>query len=243
LKINTAGQLKYPPGGPRPGVIEGLNAALPICLGYLPIGLAFGVLARQAGLTPPEIGLMSILVYAGSSQFIGAAMLQTGAASLSIILTTFFINLRHLLMSAALSTYLGRVDKKVLPLYAYGITDESFGVNLNRFHQGNWGIIPALAVNHATNLTWIASTVAGGLGGGFIPAGAFGLDFALIAMFLCLLVLHLRNRRSIVVALMAAGLSVILSILLPGNTHIILAASTAATLGVVFKKRSFGEYG
>lgn len=217
-------------------MLAGLVAALPICLGYIPIGLAFGVLAGKAGLTPVEIGLMSLLVYAGSSQFVAVAMLEIGAGSLDVILTTFFINLRHLLMSASLATCLKRVDKKAMALFAYGVTDESFGVNLDRFRSGRWGIGPALVVNHTANLTWFASTVAGGLGGGFIPAGALGLDFALLAMFICLLVFQLRRRRAWLVAFTAAFLSVVLSLVLPGNTHVILAAGAAAALGVVLNK-------
>jgi NTP pyrophosphatase (non-canonical NTP hydrolase) len=54
---------------------DGLNAGWPICLGYLPIGMAFGVLAQKAGLTPLQIGLMSIMVFAGSAQFIAISML------------------------------------------------------------------------------------------------------------------------------------------------------------------------
>ena len=218
-------------------LLQGFAAALPICLGYLPIGLAFGVLAQKAGLTPVEIGLMSLLVYAGSSQFIGAAMLSVGAGAIAIIITTFFVNLRHFLMSSSLSIYLGDVNKKILPLYAYGITDESFGVNLSRFREGNWGIIPALIVNHATNITWVASTVVGGFGGEFIPTGAFGIDYALIAMFICLLVFQLTGRKYFVVAAVSAVLSVIFSLKIPGNTYIILASVIAATIGAVLGKR------
>jgi predicted branched-subunit amino acid permease len=59
---------------------DGVAAAWPICLGYAPIGLAFGVLAQKAGLTPAEIGLMSLLVFAGSAQFIAVSMLSGGAS-------------------------------------------------------------------------------------------------------------------------------------------------------------------
>ena len=85
---------------------EGLNAGWPICLGYLPIGMAFGVLAQKAGLTPLQIGLMSIMVFAGSAQFIAVAMLAGGASAPAIITTTFVVNLRHMLMSSALAVYL-----------------------------------------------------------------------------------------------------------------------------------------
>ena len=88
----------------RSAIMDGFSAVWPICLGYIAIGLAFGVLARKTGLVPLEIGLMSIVVYAGSSQFIATAMLGTGEGLLSIVIATFLINLRHLLMSSSLST-------------------------------------------------------------------------------------------------------------------------------------------
>ena len=92
--------------------VEGLTAAWPICLGYIPIGLAFGVLAQKAGLGAMEIFLMSLLVFAGSSQFIAVSMLDGGAALTSIILTTFTVNLRHLLMSSALAVYYEKSSRK-----------------------------------------------------------------------------------------------------------------------------------
>ena len=82
---------------------QGLTTGWPICLGYIPIGLAFGILAQQAGLTPIQIGIMSLVVFAGSSQFIAISMLSSGANLPSIVATTFMVNLRHLLMSSAVS--------------------------------------------------------------------------------------------------------------------------------------------
>ncbi len=80
---------------------EGLTAGWPICLGYLPIGIALGVLAQKAGLSPLAVGLMSMFVFAGSSQFIAVSMLAGGATFVAIIVTTFMVNLRHLLMSSS----------------------------------------------------------------------------------------------------------------------------------------------
>ena len=84
-------------------VLAGLAAAWPICLGYIPIGLSLGVLAQKGGLAPWQMAAMSLLVFAGSSQFIAVAMLATGASALAIISTVFMVNLRHLLMSSALA--------------------------------------------------------------------------------------------------------------------------------------------
>jgi len=213
-------------------VAAGLQAGWPICLGYLPIGLAFGVLAQKSGLSPLEIGLMSAMVFAGSSQFIAVSMIAMGAAGPSIVLTTFMVNLRHFLMSSALSLFVGGTGRGRLALLAYGVTDESFAVSYARFKTGGWSVERALVVNHAANLAWILSTVAGGYGGRFIPAGAFGIDYALIAMFICLLVFQLNGRRYLITALVAGGLSVPLSLTVPGNLHVVIAATAAATVGV-----------
>jgi 4-azaleucine resistance transporter AzlC len=215
---------------------QGLAAAWPICLGYAPIGMAFGVIARQAGLTPLEIGLMSALVFAGSAQFIAVSMIASGAAALSIVVTTFIVNLRHLLMSSALTLFVKNEKKGRLALLAYGVTDESFAVNFSKYRKSFWNTNRSLTVNHTANLAWIASTVAGGYGGQYIPPGAFGTDYALIAMFICLLVFQLNGARYVIAALLAALLSVGLALVIPGNIHIVLASVLAAALGVVIRR-------
>lgn len=216
---------------------DGLQAAWPICLGYLPIGLAFGVLAQKAGLTPLAVGLMSALVFAGSSQFIAVAMLGSGAGIASIVATTFAVNLRHLLMSSALSIFLRGVRRRWLTLYAYGITDESFALNLVRFREGRWDWKRALTVNHVTNAVWVMSTVAGALGGALIPAHAFGIDYALMGMFLCLLVYQLRGRIYALTAVIAGLTAVALSLAVPGNSYIVAASVIAATAGLLIRRR------
>jgi 4-azaleucine resistance transporter AzlC len=221
----------------KSGIIPGLIAVWPICLGYIPIGLAFGVLAQKAGLHPLEIGAMSLLVFAGSSQFVAISMLSNGAGTIPIIATTFAVNSRHFLMSSALSARLSNVKKRILPLFAYGVTDESFLVNLSKFRDGNWDINRALTVNHTANITWIVSTILGGYWGQFIPPKAFGIDYALIAMFIGLLVFQLRGYKYAITAIIAGVLAIILSLIVPGNLHIILASITAAVLGVVFTRR------
>ena len=215
---------------------DGATGAWPICLGYIAIGLAFGVIAQKAGLSPVKIGLMSLLVYAGSSQFIAVSMLSAGAGIVPIVSTTFTVNLRHMLMSSSLATFMRNLGTGPLSLFAYGVTDESFALNSAKFRGGNWDWRRALVLNHTTNLTWIASTVAGGFGGQFIPAGAFGIDYALSAMFICLLIFQLRGRLYVFVAIIAGILAVSLSLLIPGNAYIVVASVIAAALGVIFKR-------
>lgn len=236
ITIRRISILKKEPSGIQIAFFQGLKAGWPICLGYIPIGLAFGVLAQKAGLSPFQIGLMSIFVFAGSAQFIAVSMLSSGAAIFSIVLTTFMVNLRHFLMSSVLAVHLGKSRRRVLTLFAYGVTDESFAVNLSRFNRGNWDLNRAFVVNHAANITWIISTTLGGYTGQFIPPGAFGIDYALTAMFICLLVFQLKEPRHVWTAILAGVSAVIIALVIPGNSYIVLASIFAATIGVVLKR-------
>lgn len=223
--------------GDRRWLADGLAAAWPICLGYLPLGFALGVLGQEAGLGPLEIGLMSVMVFAGSAQFIAVAMIAAGGSPLSIVATTFMVNIRHVLMSSALAVHLQGSGRTFISLFAYGITDESFAVNMGRFRQGGWGRRRALVVNQAANTAWVISTVVGAWVGGLIPAGSFGIDYALIAMFLCLLVFQLLSRLHLLAAGIAALVSVCWAQLVPGNSNVLVASIAAASAGYVLSRR------
>ncbi|MDF1555859.1 MAG: AzlC family ABC transporter permease, partial [Deferrisomatales bacterium] len=172
---------------------------------------------------------MSVLVFAGSAQFIAVAMLQEGAAAAAIVVTALVVNLRHFLMSSALSVPLRGRGPGFLALFAYGVTDESFAVNSARFHAGGWDGNRALAVNHTANLCWVMSTVLGARVGQVIPAGAFGVDYALPAMFLALLVIQMRTRLHGLAAAVAGLVAVIWSVTLPGNGQVVPAAVLGAS--------------
>jgi predicted branched-subunit amino acid permease len=132
---------------------------------------------------------------------------------------------------------LSRAARSLLTLFAYGVTDESFAVNYPKLIEGNWQIEHALVVNHAANLTWIVSTIIGGYGGQYIPEGAFGIDYALIAMFICLLIFQLRGRVYLFTAIVAGASGRGALLMLPGNWHIIAASMLAATIGTIIKRQ------
>lgn len=222
--------------GKRGVVLAGLAAAWPICLGFIPIGLSLGVLAQKGGLAPWQMGAMSLLVFAGGSQFIAIAMLGAGASALAIVSTVFMVNLRHLLMSSALSVHFPGVSRRFLALFAYGITDESFAVNMTRFNQGEWDRRSALTLNHATNAVWVITSVIGVYLGQLLPPGAAGVDYALTGMFICLLVFQLRSPIFTVTAVIAAVSSLLAYLWLPGNAYVIVASCLAATAGLILKR-------
>lgn len=215
--------------------LQGFAAALPIWIGYIAVGIPFGVLARQTGLSPAEIALMSFIVFAGSAQFIAVSMMAAGTTALPVIITTFIVNLRHLLMSSALALHLKGTGKALLSLFAYGVTDESFAVNYTHFSRGGWKVKDALIVNHSANLVWIFSTILGGYVGNFVPKGALGLDYVLTAMFIGLLMYQLKGGMILLAAVLSGVLAIMLCLLLPGAWYVVLASGITATVCVSLK--------
>jgi 4-azaleucine resistance transporter AzlC len=208
-------------------------------MGYFPIGFAFGVLAATAGLSTGRAAAMSVFVYAGSAQLISVGLIEGGAGPLTLAMTVFLVNLRHLLMSAYLAPYLGKLKRWQQVLFCYELTDETFAVHSTHFRR--FGTPPTahlIALNVSSHLTWVGSTLAGAWVCGRLPVDMriLGLDYALPAMFIALLVLQLDNRNRISIALLAAGLSVIFYLAGFGHWHVILAALTAATVGAVTEK-------
>ena len=215
---------------------KGAKAAIPIMIGYVPIGLAFGILASQQGLTVGNIFFMSLFVYAGSAQFIAAAMMFSGSQAISIITTTFLVNLRHLLMSASLAPHMKKLSSVIQSLISFGITDETFAVSGNYVQIQNFGWFFG-GLHIASHSSWILSTVIGGIfGSKLTETTKWGLDFALSAMFIGLLVPQLKDKRGLLVCICAGLLSLILKSYTGGNYNVIIAAIIAATIGVMAEK-------
>ena len=221
----------------RRGWRSGVSQAIPIVMGYVPIGLAYGVLAQKAGLSPLNTLLMSIIVYAGSSQLIAVGLIGAGAPPLSIILTTFVVNLRHLLMSAAVSPFLKGWSKPKLAIFAYELTDESFAVHSVRFAADGPNFAEAIATNATAQAAWVTGSGLGiMLGSAITDVEPLGLDYALSAMFIALLVLQIADRVQIAVALVTGALSV--GLLLAGleQWSVMIATVIGAAIGVILEK-------
>ncbi|MFW6264814.1 MAG: AzlC family ABC transporter permease [Bacillota bacterium] len=215
----------------------GAKSALPIVFGYLPIGMAYGLLARNSGLNIIETVAMSIFVFAGSSQLIAVDMLATNSAIMAIVMMTFLVNLRHFLMSASLSLYFKNTNKRLLPFLGFIITDESFAVGTASISEYQYKEYFYLGLGVTAYLSWVFSSYLGAIIGDIIPVAELpALDFVLPAMFIVLLVMQISKRIDILVALISAILSLIFVFYLPANWNIILATIIAASCGVALEK-------
>ena len=187
--------------------VQGVRAGRPSAIGYLPIAIAFGLLARSAGVSLYIAVLMSLLVFAGASQFIAVNLLALGTHAWEIILTTLVINLRHFLMSASLSQRLApQLSRGWRSLLAFGLTDETFTV-ASLQAQSVLGGPFVLGLNLIAYASWVAGSAAGVLLASGLPAAIqASMGIALYAMFIGLLVPSLRNGLPVIIVVMTAVL-------------------------------------
>lgn len=214
---------------------KGVREASPIVLGYVPIGMAYGLLAQQAGFSIWFPLCLSLFVFAGSSQFIAVSMFSRGMDAIAIIGTTFIVNFRHLLMSASLAPRLSSWKTPQRLLLGTLLTDESFAVHSARFAHGDVDPTEALALSLTAYAAWAASGVAGfHLGTLIARPEAWGLDFALPAMFVGLLVPFCTHRPAVTAAVCGGATSVLLYCLGGETWAAFIGAVVGATAGVAF---------
>jgi 4-azaleucine resistance transporter AzlC len=187
---------------------KALSLTLPITMGYVPVGMAYGVLAGKAGLSAGNVLLMSLLVYAGSAQLVAVGLFASGATMAAIVATTFAVNLRHVLFAAAMSPLLGGWRKTELAAFAFELTDESFALHAARFGRGDRDKGLTLAINVLAQASWVGGTALGLALGDVLGDGrAYALDFALPGMFLALLAGQVTASSKVAAAISGAALS------------------------------------
>ena len=217
----------------RTAYIKGAQRALPIVLGYVPIGFAYGVLAGKSGMSEANTLLMSLIVFAGSAQFIAVGLFASGTGGAAVIMTTFVVNLRHMLMAASLAPYLSGWKKRYLALFSYELTDETFALHSSRVAELKESRVEALSLNLTAQISWVVGTVLGIVASSLIgDVKPLGLDYALAAMFIGLLVGQCQNKIRICTAIMSGILATGFYLVGFQQFHIILATVLAATLGL-----------
>jgi len=189
---------------------RGLATGFPIMLGYLPIAITYGVLARQTGLSLLELTMMSGLVYAGASQFMAVNMIAVSASAMEIIIATFVLNFRHFIMSLSFMNRLRSVSKKWKIPLSLGLTDESFAVSAFHPKEANekHGAFFYFGIFLIAYLSWVAGSLLGGLLGDIIPDNlSQSMGIALYAMFIGLLIPSVKKN-------VKAGLIAVLAMLI-----------------------------
>ncbi|ODJ66154.1 branched-chain amino acid ABC transporter permease [Brochothrix thermosphacta] len=221
---------------------EGIIDCLPTLLGYISIGLACGIIGTASNLSVLEVTLLAIFVYAGAAQMVMTGLIAVGAPFFTIILTVAVVNIRFLLLSMTIAPHFKHESLLVRLGLGFLLTDESFGVTVIKYAKNRneplrkqW----LMGLNITAYIVWIISCLVGALIGNWIKnPEVLGLDFALVAMFIALLVLQLelversKLRANLeAVATTFIGMFVFMAVM-PSSLAVLVSTIIGAMMGV-----------
>lgn len=214
-------------------LLAGARDQLSLLLGVVPLGMLFGALGISAELPPVKVLAFSLLVFAGSSQFLAIELLTKGASPLVTVLAILIINLRHALYSASLAPHLQPLSARWKWLLAWLLTDEAYAMASRRYRSGSLAHAHwyTLGTGLTLFLAWQGSTAVGVLLGARVPEG-LPFDFMLPLTFLAILVPALTDRSHVVAALTAGILAVVFASL-PQKLGVLLAIAFGIAAGVL----------
>lgn len=220
--------------------MEGLRRALPIVLGYLPVGFAFGVLAVKNNIPPAFAVAMSVLMFSGSGQFVFASLWGGGSGIFSTSVAVAIVNLRYLLMSVAEAPWLTNIPMLKRFLLGTGITDETFVVHAAAIGNGWQPLARTMfTCNYTTQLAWVGGSAIGAFCGALVEdVRPLGLDYAITAMFIALLVPQCSSRLHLLVAIFTLCLSIGLKTIGMSQWNVALATIAGASLGLLISLKS-----
>ncbi len=218
------------------------KTTVPVFLGYTAIGLAFGLLLCHTGLPLFTAPLMSILVYAGSAQYVGISLLASQAGYGEIASVIFLLNARHMVYGFSVMDKLS-VTGKAKPYMIFALTDETYGLLTTTspapgIDEGRFYFWIA-SLNH---LYWVAASVAGFAVGRVIPVSTEGLDFALTALFVVLFIEQWKSCRVKIPFYIAAGCGV-LALIMIGPKNMLVTSIISAIGIILLLKKAIEKHG
>ena len=219
----------------RDEYLAGARAGIPVLLGFIPVGIAYAIMARQAGFDIFETCFMSVAVFAGASQMMAVGMYAQGAGLAAIILATFLLNLRHVIMSTCVMNKMHPAPKPAKTAAAFGVTDESFAI-FSTEKQERCTLSFFLGLITVTYLSWNLGTLIGAVTSDFLPPLlTASLGIALYAMFIGLLFPGISgNGRLCLLVLLTAVCNTLLCLVIPQSWALIVSTLLCAFAGVFF---------
>lgn len=220
-------------------VWTGFKQLVPLSVFVVVFGVAFGLAAAQSGLSAPAIIAMSTLVFAGASQFAALELWGPQVSLLTLVITVFAINARHLLMGATLYPWLRHLSARK----RYGVmlvaSDANWALSMQAFSRGQPGLGLLLGGGLALWSFWIFGTWLGVYFGSVIQdPERFGLDMVMGCFLLAMVVGGEKNLRMLVIWTLAASSSILAYWFLPENSHVLVGAITGGLVGLVWLEKN-----
>ena len=211
---------------------------LPLWLGVVPFAFAFAILARTSGLSVLETEALSVLVFAGSAQLAIVNLVKDGSGGAAILLTVLLLNLRHVLYGLSLNGFLPARARPPRPILAGLMTDESYGLTIRAFLSGRGSAGYFFGASLSLFVCYVTATVAGALLGSRLPdPERLGLETVFPLSFLALLLLMVRTRFDLAIAVIAGGMALLLSQAFSGGVVVLVTTIGGAALGTLLDRR------
>lgn len=214
---------------------DGLRDAVPICLGYLSVSFAFGMIAAAKGMPVWAAGLFSVLCISGTGQFVGINLMGAGAGIIELICTVAVINARYLLLSITLSQKLpGKITFWQRLIIAYGNTDEIFAIAVTRTQPLTFSYMCGMIFISLSG--WLGGTILGELANGLISESIIlAMNIALYAMYIALIMPDAKKSVPVTIVILIAIVFSCALTYLPftvklGSGWIIIIAGIAASV-------------
>jgi 4-azaleucine resistance transporter AzlC len=221
--------------------LAGALAVMPLTIAVIPWGILAGSFALEVGLTPVESQAMSAIIFAGSAQLVALGMIKAGIGISSILITTLLITSRHLLYAMAMRTHISPLPLKWRLGLGFLLTDELFAI-ANQAHKGDspaqhqfdrWY---ALGGGLTFYLGWNIATLLGIVAGQSIDnLGELGLDFAIAATFIAIVVPTVKKPSILVCVLVSLTLAVVCAVFAI-QAGLLIAAISGMAAGMTYAK-------
>ena len=221
---------------------EAFLATLPVMTGYLVLGFGFGIILKAAGFGVLLAFGMSLLIYAGSMQYVAVGLLTGGASLLTAALTTLMVNARHLFYGVSMLEPYGSIGK-VKPYLIFGLTDETYSLLVAE----NPRISPEERERYCFLVTlldhtyWVVGSVAGAVAGSLVRFNSEGVDFALTALFLTVFLEQWLSSKRHAPALIGVGVSVLCLLIFGADSFLIPTMLIIALLLSLYPKEVHHE--
>lgn len=221
----------------RKALRAAIPLTLPIMAGYLFLGMGFGILLESKGFTWPWALFMSVIIYAGSMQYVGIDLLATGASVIATAVMTVMIQVRHLFYGLSLIEKYKNIGKKKF-MMIYELTDETYSlVATSEPPEGvdrGWFYFFISVLDHCY---WIAGCTLGALFGSLVEFNTKGVDFVMTALFIVLFTDQWLNTREHRPALIGVGCSLLCLLLFGADSFIVPAMISILALLTIFRKK------
>ena len=209
---------------------------LPVMTGYLFLGFGFGVVMERAGFGLPWAVSMSLLLYAGSMQYVAVGLLSAGADLVTVALTTFLVNARHLFYGISMVAPYAQAPGK--PYLIFGLTDETYSlVSQTKPGEGDY----CFWVTLLDHVYWVAGTVVGSAAGRWLPINYEGIDFVLTALFVTIFTEQWLTNRDHRPALLGLGLTAACLVLFGGDVFLLPAMAAIAGALILLDRKEGGK--